>query len=273
MISNKIKLMLRPLLFVCIFFFAKNAVADNVIHDHDLPLQPGGYMTATFIEALKKTRSPFYAVKHSDYPPNITITYDEKLSNYIYFTGFDFRSGLDTFKADKALKNITSTSPYARRAAKVPNWSHTTFSFLSNWQTLEGVASTKKLNPKVSLKKVDYVYVGNLNRFINRNTIAGKYKDSEGRLYIFTEEGKATFPERSFSYEVVLDPAVGDFDSFITDVRKAYGFWEHFAFKVDKDTLQLFNIISEDANDEPESSPFVTLMRVAEEMQSLNPIE
>jgi len=64
--------------------------------------------------------------------------------------------------------------------------------------------------------KRSYVYVGNDQQFLIDTLIAGTYADARGRRYVFSRDGKAQFPNRSFRYEVYSDMVFENCD-LITD--------------------------------------------------------
>ena len=250
MINNKNLIgQIYSLLFLLILLIAKNASADTVANNQNLPLQPGDYMTATFIEALKKTRSPFYAMEHSKFYPNMNVRVSDDGSRYS-FTPNNFHSSGGEFEMDASLKSVVSNPPKNNTfKEKIVRGTDADFTFASNWESILKRTSSKKLSSADKFETVKYVYVGKYKNYINRNTVAGKYKDNEGRLYIMTEEGEAIFPENNFPYEVELDFFSQDFDLIRTGVRKADKTRGKYAFKVDNASLQLFNVVNGDGGE------------------------
>jgi hypothetical protein len=73
----------------------------------------------------------------------------------------------------------------------------------------DGVFTTLSISEPNFAKKryLTYLRLGDpLETFVNRLVIAGRYADAEGNAYEFTEGGDAVLPDRSFAYEVSLDP-------------------------------------------------------------------
>jgi hypothetical protein len=60
-------------------------------------------------------------------------------------------------------------------------------------------------------KWADYVpLTGELSPQMNRFVLSGKYEDDKGRPWTFSEAGEATWPDRTFNYELSLnDPGAG----------------------------------------------------------------
>lgn len=223
-------------LWVSLLVWNTTVIASVV--EKELPLQRGDYLSVEYIDMLKQTRSPITAGKHTDYRQYITIGYSA-VYKQIYIRGMgSFHEGLEGLVTDKSL-NIVSDK-FGETPAKIKVLSRFEFSI-----AVEG-------------KVLVYRYVGNLQNYIARNTVAGKYKDNKGGLYIFTEEGLATFPDRKFQYEVPTDLTMGFDQIFEIPIRRdglKYG------FKVVNNELQLFKIVGEFV-DEPESIPFLTLTRI-----------
>ena len=61
-----------------------------------------------------------------------------------------------------------------------------------------------------------YLFVGNDQQFLIDTLIAGTYADARGRRYVFSRDGKAQFPDRSFRYEIYSDMVFENCD-LITD--------------------------------------------------------
>ena len=69
---------------------------------------------------------------------------------------------------------------------------------------------------KIGWKKATFVRVDGAN-YVNKTVLAGKYKDQQGRPFVFTEE-KAIWPERTFNYNVNQDFTMGDYDCNSFDI-------------------------------------------------------
>lgn len=228
-------ILIHTLLILGAFLFVGNACAESEVAEQNLPLQSGDYLSVEYIDLLNQTRSPMAANEQTDKRRHCNVDFDSK-DKEIYL-GFDnFHDPEALYVADSSLRNVKKS--YDHAPAKLEVLSRSEFSI-----AIEG-------------KTLIYRYVGDLKKYIARNTVAGQYTDNEGNLYTFTEEGLATLPDRSFEYVVPTDFMFG-FDQ-INETRNsgaAYG------FKVVNNKLQLFRIVGEFI-DEPESKPFVTLTRI-----------
>lgn len=231
--------LLSAILFLGAFLIIGNAVAESDVAEQNLPLQLGDYLSVEYIDLLIQTRSPMTASKQTDKRRHCNVDFDSK-DKEIYFGIENFHDSEALYVADLALGNVKKI--YGQTAVKLKVLSRSEFSI-----SVEG-------------KTLTYRYVGNLKKYIARNTIAGKYKDNKGGLYTFTEEGLATFPARSFRYEVPTDFMFG-FDQFFEIPQHRDGI--KYGFKVINNELQLFKIVGEFV-DEPEPNPFVTLTRIGD---------
>jgi hypothetical protein len=79
-----------------------------------------------------------------------------------------------------------------------------------------------------------------LEAYVNRAVIAGKYQDRDGRSYEFTQAGEAVLPDRSFPYEVALDPKAGNCDLLHSHRERAPEGKERIGFAWKSGALQLF---------------------------------
>jgi len=126
-------------------------------------------------------------------------------------------------------------------------------------------------------KALTYRHVDSLNTVINAKSIAGEYKDSSGKKYIFTEAGKAIFPDRSFNYSVATDFApfevyTGSHDELINnDINKdAKSNVEimknqsdyNYALEISDRELKLFKFDKNLPYFAPETIPFLVLQKV-----------
>jgi len=57
-------------------------------------------------------------------------------------------------------------------------------------------------------KRYDLLFVRvqpDIDRYINKKLLAGEYVDSNGRIFKFTEDGLAKWPDKTFKYKILLD--------------------------------------------------------------------
>jgi hypothetical protein len=229
----------RLLLCIWTFLLAGNTTAATSLIEKNLPLQLGNYLSVEYINLLKQTRSPITAGKHTDYRQYITIGFSVEYKQ-IYIRGMgSFHEGLEGLVTDQSL-NIVSDK-FGDTPAKIKVLSRFEFSIA------------------VGGKDLVYRYVGNLQNYISRHTLAGMFKDSKGGMYSFTEDGLASFPNRTFQYEVDPDYVMSSFDNFYEVLPQGGG--TVYGFKFDKNKLELFNM-GGPMGEDPETAPFVTLTRI-----------
>ena len=231
--------LLRTLFFLGAMLFTGSVVATSSGAVQKLPIQLGDYLSVEYIDFLIQTRSPIAAGEQSDQRRYCSVEFNTK-DNKIYFGIGNFHDSEALYVTDTTLRNVAKVHGQLPVAFKVLSRSEFSIRFDS----------------KVHI----YRYVGKLQNYIARNTVAGKYKDNKGGLYTFTEEGLATFPDRKFHYKVPTDLTMGFDQIFEIPIRRdglKYG------FKVANNELQLFKIVGEFV-DEPEAIPFLTLTRIGE---------
>ena len=85
-----------------------------------------------------------------------------------------------------------------------------------------------------------YVFVGDLDRYVAQEALAGRYVDDKGRSYVFGTDGWATFPERRFEYVVASDHVPNEYDYFY---EKPGG--RVFVFERNNGLLQIFKTTGE----------------------------
>jgi hypothetical protein len=100
-----------------------------------------------------------------------------------------------------------------------------------------------------------------LETFVNRAVLAGKYRDAEGQNYEFTEGGEAILPDRTFQYEVSLDPGRAQCELIISHREREPQGQERIGFGWKGATLQLFEVTGRKAPYKCKAAPFAVLTR------------
>lgn len=203
-------------------------------------LSEGEYLSSAYIEALKSTRSPLAAGKTGELS-SISVQRDGK--RFLLMPGYNFHEGDIEF----AFQNDGSISP----ASPKDTWSEYTrnlsASVLDDRTLRFGLGDDKPAT---------YIFVKSATDYVSRIVLAGKYRDGRGRIYEFTEDGWAVFPDRKFRFEIGLDHVLDPFDYFMDGSKM----W---AFKRKGAELQIFP--TSDANGPEEISsdrPYWTLREV-----------
>jgi hypothetical protein len=100
-----------------------------------------------------------------------------------------------------------------------------------------------------------------LETFVNRAVIAGRYQDEEGLSYEFTEAGDAILPERSFAYEVSLDPTRANCELLVSHREREPEGKERIGFAWKGAALQLFEVTGKKPPYKCKAKPFAVLTR------------
>ena len=171
----------------------------------------GTWIARPYLEALRVTHSPQAAVRKQQ-PIAITIR-KEGRSYPMVIT--NFRQA----KVGVALEIEPDTKPESWRIVFGPDdrpvsTDEVTYVYFKGDRNSEGrfdiitfldpVFAQKKPLPFLRLARP-------LDQFVNNVVIAGDYKDAEGNAYRFSEAGEAVFPDRTFAYEVALNPPGCDY--------------------------------------------------------------
>lgn len=90
-----------------------------------------------------------------------------------------------------------------------------------------------------------YVYTrvaGSVQEAVNRLVLAGEYRDAAGRSYVFSPEGRATWPDRAFDYEIALDPSEACCEYFQHADPNGVGGQARFGYAWKAGALQVFRV-------------------------------
>jgi hypothetical protein len=100
-----------------------------------------------------------------------------------------------------------------------------------------------------------FIWVGSAELWVAQHTVSGTYKDKDGRRYVFSADGRAYFPDKTFPYEIYLDFIPERHDCIIVDGEP------HWRFTIESDTLSLF-IASNSVPEEIPKEPFLILHKI-----------
>jgi hypothetical protein len=88
-----------------------------------------------------------------------------------------------------------------------------------------------------------------IDRYINKTLLAGEYVDNNGQIFIFSEDSIATWPDKTFKYDILLDytPRIDDitcdcFQNIVIENHKVKSLttWD---FLIDKNKLLIYEPI------------------------------
>lgn len=105
-----------------------------------------------------------------------------------------------------------------------------------------------------------YQHVGlELGPVVNGIVLTGKYKDDKGQEWSFSDIGKATFPDKSFYYELSLNDKKSNCEYFEAEDLEAADGIRYYGFVWKAGKLKLFNAKLSKDRVRCESRPFAEL--------------
>ena len=199
-------------------------------------LKPGSYVKSTYIQALKRTKSP----RKSLGPGGVlefVVTVTNGKTELLPISDFH-DSGIRYILHQKSVA-VRSDNQYPEENFKIAHQSDGSFL----------VDTPGAFNGR-------FEFVGSTDDLLRSQTVAGEYLDSRGRKWIFGPNGKASTPGRQFSYRIACDLIGTDFDYLFGPEIEG-------AFEFHGNALNLFKCAGK-GPDRHEAKPFVTLKRVAQ---------
>jgi hypothetical protein len=202
-------------------------------------LSEGDYLSSTYIDALKRTRSPLEAGKTGE----LNRIYVQRDGTRLLLTpGYNF----DEAGVVYAFHDDGSLSPASPADAGSENTRNLSASVVDDRTVKFGLGDDRPAT---------YIFVKSASDYVSRVVLAGKYHDSRRRSYEFGEDGRAVFPDRKFRFEIGLDHVLNDFDYFMD--MDGHKMW---AFKRKGAELQIFPTSDADGPEEISSDrPYLTL--------------
>ncbi|MFN0317897.1 MAG: hypothetical protein ACKVQA_22960 [Burkholderiales bacterium] len=222
----------------------------------------GIWMAQQYMNALKATRSPRAAARKSQ-----PIVIQLKKENGIYpILTTNFRSAVLEFMIEiEPDKKPQSWRFVTSKSEGIVSSSDVIYSYFTGKRAMTGTFETLSLKEPhfAKRKSTQFARLGEpLEVFVNKNTVAGKYKDEEGKPYEFSSGGEATFPDRKFVYEVLLDTTQANCDVLTSHHEKEPEGKERIGFAAKGEKLYLYKAQSPSKNVwSCEPKPFATLTR------------
>ena len=199
-------------------------------------LKPGSYVKSTYIQALKRTRSPRQSLGSGGIL-EFVVTVANGKTELLPISDFH-DSGIRYILQQNSVA-VRSDHHYPEENFQVAPQSDGSFL----------VGTPGAFNGR-------FEFVGSTEDLLRSQTVAGEYLDSLGRKWVFCPDGKASTPGRQFSYRVACDLLGTGFDYL-------FGPNIEWAFESHGNALNLFKCTGE-GPDSHEAKPFVTLKRVAQ---------
>ncbi len=157
-------------------------------------LAAGDYLRSDYLGCLKQTRSPSLCDVSGE--PQLIQVRKRAAGNHI--TVGNFHEGFAEFEqqSDGSVRPDRSEASAAQAV---------TVSVLD--------ARRVRVEPGGYERSV-YFFIGDLDRYVARMSLAGRYVDGKGRSYVFGSDGWASFPDRRFEYVVGSDHILDRYDYF-----------------------------------------------------------
>jgi hypothetical protein len=199
-------------------------------------LQAGDYLLRSYIQSLKHTLSPLASLEIGSRPQAVSVS---RTGDAIALMEvFNWHEGC-------SLLTVTMAAPTALHYGDCDRPHDLSV------QTPSGLV----LNGK------PYDFVGNAEHAIAAIVLGGVYTDAEGRRYTFGPDGQATFPGKSFPFELGIDQVVppdSRYDSFRDKTNNG-----SIVFRRRGDSLVLYRAPANDFGPLDDTHPLVTLHRIA----------
>jgi hypothetical protein len=207
----------------------------NSLSQAQSTLKPGSYVKSTYIQALKKTKSPFKSVGTGGV---LEIVVYQSNGKTILNPIVNFHDSGSEYVLRGNSMAVRSDDLYPEENFQIDHLSASSFS----------VKTPGAFNGT-------FEFVDSIDAFLRSQTIAGEYLDSKNRKWVFGVDGKASIPNIQSTYQVGCDHFEAQFDYL-------YGPDINWAFELHDTVLKLFKCNDDGpANHEP--VPFVILKRVS----------
>jgi hypothetical protein len=222
----------------------------------------GTWIARDYLERLRNSRAPHATARQAT---GIAIKIEKEDRTYpILIT--NFQKAILNFIID--LQPDVKPKSYRLAIAKQdrPGISSTelTYIYFRGERDSQGVFQTLSIaEPNFAKKRfLTYLRLSEpLETFVNRAVIAGRYQDADGQSYEFTEAGDAVLPERSFLYEVSLDPTRAGCELLLSHRDREPEGKERIGFAWKGAALHLFEVTGKKPPYKCKAKPFAVLTR------------
>lgn len=191
----------------------------------------GTWVSEKYLTAIKANKTPFV-----DTPESLSFSASEKSLNWTNFHE-GYKQIINEAGMEANLYFLTVGAPESSE----PVFKKVHFSLLNNSIIFLEPGVTQSTNQRFVKINQD------LPQYANKLILAGKYKDSEGNFYEFTEDGQAKWPTMSFTYTFVLDQSEANCPYINTNIQNGSGEIVRFGYKWVAGQLYFFDITAEDA--------------------------
>ena len=168
-------------------------------------LRTGEYLREDYIHALCDTLSPLRATRTDDNPQLIIVGRDKAGTSFM--PNHNFHEGDSMFR----LSRNRMFKPDDQGASNSMNFR----------LRVRGAESFSLLKGNMELA---FRFVGDAGRWVTEAVLTGRYKDAQGKPYIFGPGGEASFPgNRRFKYALGMDHVLNPFDYiYSADLEKTW---------------------------------------------------
>jgi hypothetical protein len=246
--KNIMKLKISIFLFCCMYSLSFSQAPKETVSFSRLK---GTWINTQYLDFLKLKHSPYFAVTSIESSiPYLDINKSGFQWLYSFHSGDGF--GVQQFRPSNE-PNTYLFTPLGSDDKSIPH------KFIVNFGKLDTLVWIRPNNDGFSYKTPLTFIKSNksLEYWVNKLVIAGKYKDSLGNSYVFTESGRAIWPKESFNYEIGLDCEFSASDRILRKGSPGY------VFRFNKNSLLLYRCLpTEGEQIDFEKEPFIKLFFV-----------
>ncbi len=190
----------------------------------------GTWVAEKYLTAIKTNKTPFV-----DEPESITFSAgDKKLTWTNFHEGYSQSIPEAGQEANLYFLHVTAPETTEPAVKKV------NFSLANDVLIFLEPGITHRTNER-------FVRINDpLPKHANKLLLAGKYKDSEGNLFEFTEDGQAKWPTMSFNYNFIVNASEANCPYINTDIQNGSGSIVRFGYKWVAGQLYFFDITREE---------------------------
>jgi hypothetical protein len=221
----------------------------------------GTWISRDFVERLRATRAPHALARQAT---GIAIKIQQEGRSYpILITNFQ-RAVLEAIIDIEPDAKPNSYRLVLAQSNGAVSSKDVTYVYFRGERNADGRFETLSIaEPNFAKKRfLTYLRLNDpLDNFVNRAVIAGKYKDAEGRAYEFSETGEAVLPDRSFAYEVSLDPTTANCELIQNHSEREPDGTDRIGFEWKGPELRLFKVSGSKPPFKCDSKPFAVLTR------------
>ena len=222
----------------------------------------GTWIARDYLERLRNLRAPHATARQAT---GIAIKIQQEGRGYtIIFT--NFQKAIQNYVID--IQPDVKPGSYRLAVAKEDrsgiSASELTYVYFRGERDANGVFQTLSIaEPNFAKKRfLTYLRLNEpLETFVNRAVLAGKYRDAEGQNYEFTDAGEAILPDRTFQYEISLDPSRASCELITSHAERDPAGKERIGFAWKGAALQLYEVTGKNPPFKCRSSPFAVLTR------------